>query len=86
MTISSIPFPRKITIGCKPFFAPAEKTQIFLQYDPARGYNLGEVMRQAKLREIGDQLDSILKPYQKKISDEKLAKLSALVRRCVRHR
>ena len=37
-------------------------------------------MRHAKLREIGDQLEAILRPYQKKISDEKLAKLPAMVR------
>jgi hypothetical protein len=61
-------------------FVPAEKTRIFLQYDPARGYDLAENLRHAKLREIGDQLEAILKPYQKKLSDEKLAKLPAEVR------
>jgi hypothetical protein len=61
-------------------FVPAEKTRIFLQYDPARGYDLAENIRHAKLREIGDQLEAILKPYQKRLSDEKLAKLPADVR------
>ena len=42
-------------------FQPAEKTRVFLQYDPARGYDLAEVGRQVKLYEIGDQL-SALKP------------------------
>ena len=41
---------------------------------------LADNLRQAKLREIGDQLEGILKPYQKKLSDEKLAKLPADVR------
>ncbi len=74
------PIPQRDYYRMQAIFVPAEKTRVFLQYDPARGYDLGENMRHAKLREIGDQLEAILRPYQKKISDEKLAKLPAMVR------
>src|SRR5205814_9093216 len=40
-------------------FQPAEKTRVFLQYDPARGYDLAEVGRQVRLYEIGDQLAAL---------------------------
>ncbi len=33
---------------------------MFLQYDPARGYDLAEVSRQVRLYEISDQLSAIL--------------------------
>ncbi len=39
-------------------FQPAEKTRVFLQYDPARGYDLAEVGRQVRLYEIADQLSA----------------------------
>ena len=67
------PIPQRDYYRMQAIFVPAEKTRIFLQYDPARGYDLGENLRQAKLREIGDQIEAILRPYQKKLSDEKLA-------------
>ena len=40
-------------------FQPAEKTRVFLQYDPARGYDLAEVGRQVRLYEISDQLSAL---------------------------
>ncbi len=74
------PIPQRDYYRMQAIFVPAEKTRIFLQYDPARGYDLADNLRQAKLREIGDQLEEILKPYQKKLSDEKLARLPSDVR------
>ena len=74
------PIPQRDYYRMQAIFVPAEKTRVFLQYDPARGYDLAENLRHAKLREMGDQLESILRPYQKKLSDEKLAKLPADVR------
>ena len=43
-------------------FQPAEKTRVFLQYDPARGYDLAENNRQVRLYEISDQLQALLPP------------------------
>jgi hypothetical protein len=74
------PIPQRDYYRMQAIFVPAEKTRVFLQYDPARGYDLGENLRHAKLREFGDQLEAILRPYQKRLSDEKLAELPANVR------
>ncbi len=56
-------------------FVALEKTQVFLQYDPSRSYNLAAVSRHARLREVSDQIDAILGPHKKRISDGKLAVL-----------
>ena len=74
------PIPQRDYYRMQAIFVPAEKTRVFLQYDPARGYDLAENQRHVRLREIGDQLEAILRPYQKKLSDEKLEKLPAEVR------
>jgi hypothetical protein len=74
------PIPQRDYYRMQAIFTAAEKTRVFLQYDPARSYDLGENLRHAKLRELGDQLETILRPYQKKLSDAKLAKLPAPVR------
>lgn len=74
------PIPQRDYYRMQAIFVPAEKSRVFLQYDPARGYDLAENMRHAKLREMGDQLEAILRPYQKRLSDEKLAQLPAPVR------
>ena len=52
-----------------------EKSRVFLHYDMAKGYDLGDVLRQAKLREYGDQLERIYAPYKaqgKGASEEKI--------------
>jgi len=40
-------------------FHNAEKTRVFLQYDPARGYDLQENSRTARLWEIADQFQAL---------------------------
>jgi hypothetical protein len=74
------PIPQKDYYRLQAIFVAAEKSRVFLQYDPARGYDLAENLRHARLREIGDQLESLLKPYEKRLSDKKLAKMPAEVR------
>ena len=54
------PIPQRDYYALQAIFQPAEKTRVFLQYDPARGYDLAEVGRQVKLYEIGDQLSALL--------------------------
>ena len=54
------PIPQRDYYRMQAIFVPAEKTRVFLQYDPARGYDLAENLRHAKLREIGDQFEAIL--------------------------
>ena len=50
------PIPQRDYMALQAIFQPAEKTRVFLQYDPARGYDLAEVGRQVRLYEISDQL------------------------------
>ena len=50
------PIPQRDYMALQAIFQPAEKTRVFLQYDPARGYDLAEVGRQVRLYEIADQL------------------------------
>jgi mono/diheme cytochrome c family protein len=53
------PIPQRDYYALQAIFQPAEKTRVFLQYDPARGYDLAEVSRQVRLYEISDQLSAI---------------------------
>jgi hypothetical protein len=54
------PIPQRDYMALQAIFQPAEKTRVFLQYDPARGYDLAEVGRQVRLYEISDQLQALL--------------------------
>ncbi|MCU1325039.1 MAG: hypothetical protein JWN34_409, partial [Bryobacterales bacterium] len=56
------PIPQRDYYAMQAIFQPAEKTRIFLQYDPSRGYDLAEVGRQTRLYEIADQLTAIFPP------------------------
>ena len=56
------PIPQRDYMALQAIFQPAEKTRVFLQYDPARGYDLAEVGRQVRLYEISDQLTALLGP------------------------
>jgi mono/diheme cytochrome c family protein len=53
------PIPQRDYMALQAIFQPAEKTRVFLQYDPARGYDLAEVSRQVRLFEISEQLAAI---------------------------
>ncbi len=54
------PIPQKDYLALQAIFQAAEKTRVFLQYDPARGYDLAEIGRNVKLYEISDQLAALL--------------------------
>jgi len=56
-------------------FVPAVKTRVFLMYDQARVYDLGENTRTFRLYEAGAQLTALMDPYRKAIRQERLAKL-----------
>src|SRR5439155_13853991 len=53
------PIPQRDYMALQAIFQPAEKTRVFLQYDPARGYDLAEVARQVRLYEISDQSSAL---------------------------
>lgn len=78
------PIPQRDYYRMQAIFAPAVKTRVFLDYNGARGYDLGENTRTAKLYEIGAELGRILDPWRKKFRDEKLEKLSPEIQEAFR--
>ena len=71
------PIPQRDYFRMQAIFAPFQKNRVFLHYNSARGYDLGENTRAFKLYEYGAEIMSIKTPYQEKLRQEKLAKLSA---------
>jgi hypothetical protein len=53
------PIPQRDYMALQAIFHNAEKTRVFLQYDPARGYDLSENARTSKLWEIADQFQAL---------------------------
>jgi len=58
-------------------FAPAVNDRVFLEYNMARFYDIAANSREFKLRQIGDAIDRIQKPYREKSRQEKITRLSA---------
>ena len=56
-------------------FAPITKTDVFLDYNPARFFGVAENSRTFRLRQIGDEISRIQKPYKGTIRERKLATL-----------
>jgi cytochrome c551/c552 len=82
------PIPQRDYYALQAIFQPAGKTRVFLQYDPARGYDLAEVSRQVRLYEISDQLSAILPAWPgrdgiKGVKPEDEPKLRALEQQLV---
>jgi hypothetical protein len=48
---------------------------VFLDYNPARGYDIQTNRREFRLRQIGDQIERIEAPYREQLRGEKIAKL-----------
>ncbi|MGH9631910.1 MAG: DUF1549 domain-containing protein, partial [Bryobacteraceae bacterium] len=69
------PIPQRDFYRMQAIFAPAVNERVFLDYNPARFYDLAEVNRNFKLRQIGDHLSRIFKPYRDRIRERKIAKL-----------
>ncbi len=61
-------------------FVPAVKHRIFLQYNAARGYDIQANYREFKLRDIGEEISTIQKPYQQKVKERKIAALGSPLR------
>ena len=80
------PIPQRDYMAIQAIFLPAEKTRVFLQYDPARGYDLADNGRQVRLYEIGEQLQALLGPpgpKAAKLDAEGEKKLDALKQQLV---
>jgi hypothetical protein len=69
------PIPQRDYYRMQAIFMPAVKHRLFLEYNPARSYDLGLNTREFKLRDIGDEIATIQKPYRDKIRKDKIAAL-----------
>jgi len=58
-------------------FVPAVNDRVFLEYNMARFYDIAANSREFKLRQIGDAIDRIQKPYREKSRQEKINRVSA---------
>jgi hypothetical protein len=71
------PIPQRDFYRMQAIFAPAVNDRVFLEYNTARFYDIAANGREFKLRQIGDAIDRIQKPYREKSRQEKIARLSA---------
>src|SRR4029434_7710975 len=71
------PIPQRDFYRMQAIFAPAVNDRVFLEYNTARFYDIAANGREFKLRQIGDAIDRIQKPYREKSRREKIARLSA---------
>ena len=70
------PIPQRDYYRMQAIFAPFQKNRVFLHYNNARGYDLGENTRTFKLYDIGAEIMAVKSPYQDKIRQQNLSKLS----------
>ncbi|HYP13039.1 MAG TPA: PSD1 and planctomycete cytochrome C domain-containing protein, partial [Bryobacteraceae bacterium] len=69
------PIPQRDYYRMQAVFTPATKHRIFLDYNGARGYDIGLNYREFKLREMGDEISTIQKPYREALRKAKVAAL-----------
>src|SRR6266849_905110 len=69
------PIPQRDFYRMQAIFAPAVNDRVFLEYNEARFYDIAANYREFKLRQMGDEISRIQKPYREKLRDEKIAKL-----------
>jgi hypothetical protein len=70
------PIPQRDYYRLQAVFTPAVKHRIFLDYNGARGYDIGLNYREFKLRDIGDEISTLQKPYREAIRKKKIAELT----------
>lgn len=71
------PIPQRDYYRMQAIFAPAVKHRIFLDYNGARGYDIGLNYREFKLRDMGDEIAVIQQPYRDRIKARKIAALAS---------
>ncbi len=69
------PIPQRDYYRMQAIFAPAVNDRVFLDYNPARFYDIAANTREFRLRQIGTEIDRIEKPYRKALREERVAKL-----------
>ncbi|HUS06032.1 MAG TPA: PSD1 and planctomycete cytochrome C domain-containing protein [Bryobacteraceae bacterium] len=75
------PIPQRDYYRMQAIFAPAIKTRVFLDYNPARNYDLGENSRQVKLRQIGDEIERVQARSKKILLEAKFSQVAPEVRK-----
>ena len=71
------PIPQRDFYRMQAIFAPAVNDRVFLEYNMARFYDIAANSREFKLRQIGESIDRIQKPYREKSRQEKIVRLSS---------
>jgi mono/diheme cytochrome c family protein len=75
------PIPQRDYYRMQAIFAPAVKTRVFLDYNPARGYDLAENSRQVKLRDMGSEIERLQARSKKLVLETKFAHVAPEVRK-----
>jgi hypothetical protein len=70
------PIPQKDYYRLQAIFQPAVSDKVFLDYNPARNYDLAENTRTFKLWQISEEIAGINSKYQKELREKKIATLS----------
>ena len=70
------PIPQRDYYRLQAVFMPHVKTRVFLHYNQARGYDLGENTRVFRLQELGTQMMALLDPHRKALREATLAQRS----------
>lgn len=74
------PIPQRDYYRMQAIFTPAVKNRIFLDYNAARGYDIQANYREFKLRDIGEEISTLQRPYREKLRKDKIALLETDLR------
>jgi hypothetical protein len=71
------PIPQKDYYRMQAIFQPAVSDKVFLDYNPARNYDIAENTRTFKLWQISEEIAGINRKYQEELKEKKLTALPA---------
>jgi mono/diheme cytochrome c family protein len=71
------PIPQRDFYRMQAIFTPAINDRVFLEYNEAHFYDLQANSREFRLRQIGQQIGEIERPYRKRLREARIAKLPA---------
>jgi len=77
------PIPQRDFYRMQAIFAPSVNDRVFLEYNMARFYDIAANSREFKLRQIGDAIERIQKPYREKARQNKITRLSAVAQAAI---
>ncbi len=80
------PIPQKDYYRMEAVFTPAVNDRVFLDYNPARGYDIAENTRTFRLWQIGEEIANIQRKYQDDLREKKLGALPAPVQAAFREK